>query len=361
MDTHLPQQQPLSLKWALLMLINALGHSLVCFALWWQGSFQATAQTFLTVFSIIWGVNLLFLIVIFTKLNWKLTDPTLILPQVFWSQISVILTIYFLVSLKAVLLLFVLLGIVFGAFRLNTKQLITLVLFSVLLYAVMMIAQFIFRPNTWQFEQELIMAFAFAFVVMGILVMTLDLSAMRSHLQRTKMELESSLIIIQADVITDELTGVRNRRYILSVLEQQTNIITREKDYSFSIALFDIDQLQDINNQYGHVMRDAVLKSVVKCIQLQVRKIDYFARFGGEEFILVAPFAQLKQVKAQVERLSEMVENTSFDHILPGIKVTLSVGITEYQKSEAIEEMLRRAEEALRLAKKQGRNQTVEL
>lgn len=359
MTAHFLSSQPFRPKRTIIAMAGALGHTLVCVVLWREGLLRLTLQEFAWLFSAIWVGHLSFLWFIVSGKNKKFKDPSMTFPQTLWSQFCVMLTVYFAIRLKAALLFFALLAIVFGSFKLNSKQLAVLIILSLLLYFSGMAIQFALYPGDFQFMQEVTIALSFGFVAVELLFVTSDLSAMRIHLQKKKMELESSLIIVQDNLITDELTGIRNRRYISGILEQQLNTMIREEGYHFSIAIIDIDHFKSVNDQYGHAAGDSVLKAFATCVQLQLRKTDYLARFGGEEFILVVPFAQRKQVEKQIERLRLAVREINLDHISPGIKLTMSAGVTEYKKPEPIEETLKRADKALYLAKEQGRDRVI--
>ena len=145
----------------------------------------------------------------------------------------------------------------------------------------------------------------------------------------------------------DALTKIYNR----GALEREINKILN-KTYG-SLLFFDLDKFKNINDTYGHEMGDKVLMKFSNLIKNNIRKNDIFGRWGGEEFILVLPEADFKDGIKKAEDLRKLVENFNFN----GIKLTVSVGVTEFKKGESIEDVVKRADKALYKAKNLGRNQ----
>lgn len=158
--------------------------------------------------------------------------------------------------------------------------------------------------------------------------------------------------------ITDYLTGVYNRRYILEYLEKE---IERCKRYSncFSVVLFDIDHFKNFNDNHGHLIGDEVLKHFCEIIIHNTRKSDLLGRFGGEEFLLILPSSDLEQCYNHAENLRMQVEKSAFSSDGNDLVITVSAGIAEFKKNDDGISLLKRADDALLLAKRQGRNRIV--
>ncbi len=151
---------------------------------------------------------------------------------------------------------------------------------------------------------------------------------------------------------TDSLTGIYNRFQIMKLLKAEIERAKRYNKY-FSIILFDIDDFKKINDTFGHQKGDYVLKKVAFVFRKNLRKTDFFGRFGGEEFIIIAPETRKEDAKKIAEKLRKILENLSFDDIE---QVTASFGITEYSEEKDINTLLKEADEALYKAKKCGKN-----
>ena len=120
--------------------------------------------------------------------------------------------------------------------------------------------------------------------------------------------------------------------------------------------MFDIDHFKAVNDMYGHDIGDNVLKGIANVIQFNLRKTDVFARWGGEEFIILAPETTSEQAERLGEKLRSAIEGYDFDI---EDRVTASFGFTLYRSDSTSEQMIKRADEAMYQAKNNGRNQVV--
>ncbi|NPA11177.1 MAG: diguanylate cyclase, partial [Epsilonproteobacteria bacterium] len=144
----------------------------------------------------------------------------------------------------------------------------------------------------------------------------------------------------------DLLTGIYNRGTIESLLKHQM------KKGKGSVIFFDIDHFKKINDTYGHDKGDVVLKKLVKIIKQNIRESDLFGRWGGEEFLIVLPNTSYEKALKKAEMLREIVAHSD----LGGIKATISLGVSEYNKGDDLDEVIKKADEALYEAKESGRN-----
>ncbi|NPA54983.1 MAG: diguanylate cyclase [Epsilonproteobacteria bacterium] len=147
----------------------------------------------------------------------------------------------------------------------------------------------------------------------------------------------------------DALTHIYNRG-ALEVLFRKLI-----KHHSGSIVFFDIDHFKQINDTYGHDKGDLVLKKLADVIKHHIRENDIFGRWGGEEFIIILPDQDLTKGLKVAEKLRKVVEETDFD----GLKVTISLGISQFERGERIDDVIKRADEAMYQAKTSGRNRVV--
>ena len=165
-----------------------------------------------------------------------------------------------------------------------------------------------------------------------------------------QLHLKNKLFLHQAK--TDFLTGIKNRQSIDVVLSEQLNSAKRH-NRSFSIIFIDVDHFKRINDDHGHDVGDLVLKQLCDLISSQIRSIDKFGRWGGEEFIIVAPETNQAEAQAFAEKIRAAIGNYYFEN---GLRVTASFGVTQYRKDETINTLLKRADSILYNAKRNGRN-----
>jgi two-component system cell cycle response regulator len=161
--------------------------------------------------------------------------------------------------------------------------------------------------------------------------------------------------------ITDQLTGLHNRRYMGRHLD--TLILSAEKSGKpLAFLILDIDYFKAVNDTYGHDIGDEVLREFASRIAANVRGIDLACRYGGEEFVVVMPDTDLEFAATVAERLRRSVETTPFaiSRAPNKLNVTISIGIagSEGQDDDA-EQLLHRADQALYRAKREGRNRVV--
>jgi diguanylate cyclase (GGDEF)-like protein len=152
---------------------------------------------------------------------------------------------------------------------------------------------------------------------------------------------------------TDPLTNIYNRLHFGHFLDAE---IDRVKRYggTFSIIFFDLDRFKEVNDEYGHLVGDEVLKRVTEIVEKANRNADIFARYGGEEFIILAPATDIAGARVHAERLRKDIEHHRFSEIS---HLTCSFGVAEYKPdADDVTSLFKRADTALYNAKKLGRN-----
>ncbi|NWF94111.1 MAG: diguanylate cyclase [Syntrophaceae bacterium] len=182
----------------------------------------------------------------------------------------------------------------------------------------------------------------------------------RSHLLENFLDI-SGLKLLQKELeyfaTTDPLTGAYNRRHFLELAEAEV-VRARRYQCPLSISMIDIDQFKEINDRYGHPVGDLVLTELVKILEGRLRPNDIVGRLGGDEFAVMMVECDLEKALAAMARLRKSVEEY---HILTDSGVELwfkiSAGIAQLSdETEDLESVMRRADQALYLAKSQGRN-----
>lgn len=154
---------------------------------------------------------------------------------------------------------------------------------------------------------------------------------------------------------TDPLTSLYNRRKFKEMLQYETEKNQRYQK-SLSLILCDIDHFKRINDNFGHDVGDIALKAFAKKITDNIRDVDVFARWGGEEFIILMPSTSTNSANTVAEKLRKTIEMTSIEQI---DHLTASFGVTGFKTSDTIDSFIKRADDALYKAKEGGRNRVV--
>lgn len=180
----------------------------------------------------------------------------------------------------------------------------------------------------------------------GVIILTIFLIAYTVNTFQSRLEEMAS---------TDKLTALGNRQTFEIVLKQAHAQFTRNKS-PYSLILFDIDHFKRINDSYGHLSGDAVLKKLAVHLRGLTRKSDILCRWGGEEFIILAPDCGLSDAKRLAENIRTAIMEGRFVDKNPDLQLTLSAGIAEAREDESGEQIVARADKALYAAKDKGRN-----
>lgn len=172
-------------------------------------------------------------------------------------------------------------------------------------------------------------------------------------------ERETLIAQLQHASNTDFLTGVLNRRAFFVQSESHIAIAHRYRR-QLALILMDIDHFKQINDMHGHLVGDEVLQGVVRTVVKVLRKVDIFAHYGGEEFIILLPETDLQQGLAVAEKLRVELSIDDFviDQQSP-IAVTASFGVSVLTDQETLDQLIKRADEALYAAKNMGRNRVI--
>lgn len=154
---------------------------------------------------------------------------------------------------------------------------------------------------------------------------------------------------------SDYLTGIPNRHFLHQAFERELKRYQRYRR-GFSLMIMDIDHFKRINDSYGHVVGDDILKKLATLLTEHVRDNDVVGRWGGEEFLILCPETEAKGARTLAEHLRREISQTDFG--LDRMEITASFGVTDYRDEELLEETIKRADLALYQAKNDGRNRT---
>ncbi len=187
----------------------------------------------------------------------------------------------------------------------------------------------------------------------------LELIAIQEELFRVNQKLEQM-------AVTDSLTGCYNRRFLMNQLEHEVLLNARHR-VPFSVFLFDIDYFKQINDRYGHVIGDEVIRATSDAVRSQLRRTDIFARYGGEEFTVYLPHTNRQQAEVLAQRIMQAVSDNVVQAGEERVSITISMGIVSEEQDalyidnvkEYLRELFSRADAALYIAKNEGRNRVV--
>ncbi len=186
-----------------------------------------------------------------------------------------------------------------------------------------------------------------------------DYRALRAEagsLRIERDELAVALRLTEALSLTDELTGLPNRRGFVQRLDQELSRSQRTGQ-PLALVLLDIDNFKDFNDRYGHYIGDMILRSYAQSMDREFRQHDLLARYGGEEFVLFLPETLLSEARNAVEKLSRRIQREPLDTGGACIELpTFSAGIACRLPGESATTLINRADQSLYLAKRLGRN-----
>jgi len=157
--------------------------------------------------------------------------------------------------------------------------------------------------------------------------------------------------------MTDKLTGIYNR-LAFDILFKQIIKDVKRKKIDFSIILFDIDNFKYINDKYGHLAGDKILQEISSLISINIREVDIFCRWGGEEFLILLKSCDLQNAYIMAEKIRELVKKKKFSFKDNKIFITISLGITQYEVNDNEDKILTRVDNLLYQAKTKGRNKS---
>ncbi len=299
------------------------------------------------------AINLLFYLAVCSGWNLRLTDPSMTLPQITVSTIWLMFVLFFIDQVRGAVLTLFLITFVFGIFRLRTPQFVGSAVFALIGYAGVIGLLALRYPQSTNLRIELLQWVLLAMVLPWFAVIGAYNTNIRRALRQRNLDLEKALATIKRLASHDELTGIYNRRFFLDTLHHEKSRAEREHQ-PFCLALLDLDLFKNVNDRYGHLVGDEVLRSFAKRVQIEIRQADYFARYGGEEFALLLVDTGLEEALTIVERIRQKIAAQSFADVAHAL--TVSIGVTAYCSGEATTETIGRADRALYAAKNSGRN-----
>jgi len=179
------------------------------------------------------------------------------------------------------------------------------------------------------------------------------MEAYQSELRQINKRLEKKSRRYEKSAQTDPLTGLYNRMKFLELFVAEYNIMV-QRDNHLSLLVMDIDHFKAVNDSWGHNVGDEVLVEVSDVLTKTLRSVDIVCRWGGEEFVALLPAASIDEAYRSAERIRQNIKKYTFKN--NKISVTVSIGVTEIREKDDLRSVIERADKALYLAKKAGRD-----
>ena len=303
-------------------------------------------------------------VLLFSTLAWsgfseRFSDSHLTFWQMFYAIIVMFTGIAIAPQLIVYFLAFVFVVFGFAALRISFRYAILSWLLCCLLLAfiVQHIAPVAVVITISTMSEITLSLLVFATVLLRLIGLGYYGTMLRIRSYKQAATLEGRVNIAEKLATHDALTNTYNRRFMIPAIDELTKLCKR-KGIPSCVAMIDLDRFKRINDTYGHLVGDTVLKTVADRMLHLIRDTDKLGRYGGEEFILVMPFTSLEDATQIVERIRKEIAKVSWKKIEPTINITISCGITEVTQSDTSQEVIKRADDALIKAKNDGRNRT---
>ncbi|MBR0754441.1 GGDEF domain-containing protein [Bradyrhizobium jicamae] len=304
------------------------------------------------------GLSLVALYVLASELgiNERFRDHYLVAPQSAANMVNLLAFTYFAPEVGVLFLcnLFVVFG--FGALRTSARQ--TAVIWTVMVAGLAALFLWSDRPigmPTGNIYERLATMLVFALTIGRCMFLGIFSSSMQQSLYQSGLKLKEAYKRIEELAELDELTGAFNRRSIMRMLDEEIARCARSGT-PCSIALIDLDHFKRINDAFGHPTGDEVLRTFSISMFANIRSIDRFGRYGGEEFLLVLPELSQESATRALDRLRAIIADLDWSAFSPGLNATFSAGVATLRANESPDSFLARADSALYAAKARGRN-----
>jgi diguanylate cyclase (GGDEF)-like protein len=285
-------------------------------------------------------------------------EPTLAFPQVLFS-ISTVLITYATIDITRVLALqWLCLILAFDMHRLSKRQVQAATAIAMVGLSAIIGHALLTMPGHYNVVGEII-NIVMASVSMPILVLVSGLARrMRQQSEKQKADMAEALSQMQALAIRDGLTRSLTRRYMQQMLDEEV-ARQRRTGRVFCVAMLDIDLFKKVNDRHGHAVGDAVLIDFAHVAQDEIDKGHKLGRWGGEEFMVLMPDTSLPHALDTLALIQESVHGHNWAAHAPDLKVTFSGGVSQHRLDDKLDDTIRRADEALYAAKRQGRDRVL--
>lgn len=248
-------------------------------------------------------------------------------------------------------------GIAFASTRLPAHEVLLVVLLTWLGYVVA--EGWLVYRGIAALEESVLIAGVFSLSLAAMLSSGLEIAGLHQMLNQQRLGMQQNLDRLQMAALQDELTGVYNRRFVMEVLARELAYADRENQ-PLAVCYCDLDHFKALNDRHGHARGDLALREFAMLAISVVRSVDYVARIGGEEFLLVLVGVDAARARVVAERLCTGTRLLGDGQGHASTRFTVSCGVTQYVAREGVQSLLERADSALYAAKRGGRDRVVQ-
>ncbi len=317
------------------------------------GYLQATTPAFPLLIGT-WITGLFALLLADGSRQGRFEASALTLTKAVWCNLGVVATALLVPHPVRLLILVVpLFGILYTALLLDRRQMLFVSLVTWLTYLAGNLLLIRYGKTDLAFEALIAAAFTVMLTVMAY--MAGEVTALRSAFDRRRDRLNKAMEQLSELAMRDELTGLYNRRYIMEVLKRQKALADRGH-IGFTLCYCDLDHFKQVNDRFGHPRGDRVLRDFADLAAGVVRSVDFVARIGGEEFLLVLVGADADTASNVAQRLGEHTRQMCAVPEEDAFRLTVSTGVSTFKPGERVEDVIQRADQALYRAKSEGRD-----
>lgn len=307
-------------------------------------------------FLLILAADLGFVALIKTNINLRFKDPSLTAAQIVTPIWPAVFVMFFVADPQArtAFLLTATSGLMFGSFVLTRRGMLSVGAFILTSYLALLTVLHLYAPERMNWRVEIFIVFTYASVLLTVAYLGSFIASMRLKLKEKNRQLAEL-------AARDPLTQLPNRRSLMDQLTQEVARVERRSadGHELCVSMLDVDHFKRINDTWGHDAGDAILCHISNELRKIMRQGDFLGRFGGEEFIVILPKSTLEAAQHTAQRIQDCVASIESPELPDGERITVSQGIAIYRDGERIETTLKRADEALYIAKENGRNQIV--
>jgi diguanylate cyclase (GGDEF)-like protein len=287
----------------------------------------------------------------------RFEDRFLILPQMLVNVAINLAFILWVPQIGMLLLLVLFVIFAFGSLRMSGRYVLPVAIGIAVVVGVMIAlsGENLSLPvGTWQ--QRAVCGLWFALTLARGAVLGTYADQLRKQLAERNAELAATFAKLELLASHDVLTDTLNRRSCMHLLEEERKRMGRTGQ-RFGVVLLDIDQFKKVNDGYGHLVGDEVLRRFAATTKATMRDTDRLARYGGEEFLLLhTATGEESSAMAAAERVRRAVADHDWTELTPGFAITVSAGVAISRAEETLEHLIGRADTALYAAKRHGRN-----
>src|SRR5690348_11675543 len=273
----------------------------ISFYCYWLGFINVSVHILILAVSLALLGNVVFFVLLRTGLNRYWPDPSLTLPQMLVATFWVMLLMALAPQVRGILLMLYVVVFLFGVFRLTRREYLLLTGLVLIAYGLVVLRDLYSRGGSISLPLEVLQSVVLTATLVWLAFFGSYVGRLRETVSRRNAELAAALRENRELATHDDLTGAYNRRHIIELLEQERSRAQRT-GRGFCVCLMDLDHFKEINDRYGHLSGDDVLKQFAARVAGEIRILDRmgretsepaengtFGRYGGEEFLLVMP------------------------------------------------------------------------